>query len=129
MLDRRQTGGLVSRTLYDQEHGGTRVILRAERNEDGAFVIAGQDLGELPQKMFGDTDYEYWYTFDPKQEQLLISTLRRRLTDVGIAGGDDTTGIEELLAVAFGSKILGSPPSLTSFLKDAGIEFAFSSYA
>lgn len=125
---RRRIWSLVGRTLYDEEHGATRVILRAERNQDGAFVISGQDLGDLPQKMFGDADYEYWYTFDSDQEQVLVSTVRRLLVDVGLAGGDDTTGIEGLLTMAFESQILGNPPSLSSFLRDAGVGFDFFSY-
>jgi hypothetical protein len=36
--------------------------LEAYLNDDGDLVLEGYDLGKAPEMMWGDSDYEYWWT-------------------------------------------------------------------
>jgi hypothetical protein len=119
----------MGRTLYDREHHGTRVVLEAERNESGQFVIAGQDIGEAPMRVFGDSDYEYWYIFDADQERLLSSILRERFADFGGVEVPEDAGADVLLGLAFSSGFFETASDLRPFLANNAIEFAFASYS
>jgi hypothetical protein len=124
-----QQGKTMGRTLYDRERHGTRIILEAERDGSGRFVIAGQDIGEAPMRVFGDSDYEYWYTFDADQETLLASKLRERLADFEGVDVPENAGADVLLGLAFSSGFFETASDLRPFLTDNAIEFAFASYS
>ena len=40
--------------------GPTSVYIDAEITDEGDLLFSGQDVGEAPSEMFGDSDYEYW---------------------------------------------------------------------
>jgi hypothetical protein len=43
-----------------EERGPTSRFVCAEILESGDLVISAQDVGEAPEKWFGDSDYEWW---------------------------------------------------------------------
>ena len=51
----------MSRTvrLYEH-HGPTSIFIDAEIGDGGEVIVSGQDIGEAPEKFYGDSDYEYW---------------------------------------------------------------------
>lgn len=40
--------------------GATRVRIDVEITREGDLLFSGQDVGEAPQRFWGDADYEYW---------------------------------------------------------------------
>jgi len=92
--------------IYDVESGGTRSVLSAHREEDGALVISGQDLGRAPREMFGDGDYEYWITVAPPHAAAIeVATLRE------VASGEP-----------------GGSRAIRAWLEERSIPFGFHSY-
>lgn len=110
--------------LYGATHHGTGMSLEAERNDAGHLVIAGQDIGRAPSAIFGRDDYEYRYVLEPDAERALRSNL---LDDLGDAVTDDASS-EEMLRLAFHSKLLRTPTDLRPYLEDHAIPYSFSSY-
>ena len=118
----------MKQTVYDKQPYGTRITLWVERSETGDLAIAGQDIGAAPLEVFGDSDHEYWYTFDAERERLLASHLAKRLAHVSDAP-NGTPATEDLLRRAFRTGLFDTPSDLRPFLEEHGIEYAFSSFA
>ncbi len=49
---------------------------------DGCLKISGQDFGEAPLEAFGDSEYEYFYTFDRENTERLFALLTPEGQDV-----------------------------------------------
>jgi hypothetical protein len=58
-----------------EEHGKTSIFIDAYIDNDGGLVISGQDLGEFPEKYWGDSDYEYWLTISAKDKDRVLLAL------------------------------------------------------
>jgi hypothetical protein len=58
-------------TLIDTK-GTTSIYISAEINEKGDLLISGQDIGQAPQEMFGDSDYEYWLKVRASNKNLVL---------------------------------------------------------
>ena len=41
----------------------------------GKLTISGQDLGPSVEAFWGDSDYEYWYSFDTENTEKLLSVI------------------------------------------------------
>ena len=82
---------------------------------DGALKLSCQDLGPAVEDFFGDSDYEYWYTFSKENTERLFCELNAM---------DDP-------AKALLDSFSGEPGmrNLAAFCKDHGIEYSFFSYA
>ena len=61
-------------TLYRVENKGDLFIFRAYLL-DGALRLEGQDFSETAARMFGDEDYEYFYSFSLEATNKLLSIL------------------------------------------------------
>lgn len=61
-------------TLYRVENKGDLFILRAYLL-DGALRLEGQDFSETAERMFGDEEYEYFYSFSLEATNKLLSIL------------------------------------------------------
>ena len=46
--------------LRDEKSGKTHIYLAAKISDEGDLIMEGQDVGEAPDKYWGDSDYEYW---------------------------------------------------------------------
>lgn len=71
-------------TLYDQE-GSTSVYILARVDPKGSLLVEGQDLGELPQEVFGDREYEYTVIVKATEKDRLLLLLLKELF-----GGDSS---------------------------------------
>jgi hypothetical protein len=63
--------------LYEYR-GKTWVFINAEINEKGSLVLSGQDVGEVPEKHFGDSDYEYWVVVLEQHKDRVILVLMEK---------------------------------------------------
>lgn len=61
-------------TLYRVENKGDLFIFRAYLN-GGALRLEGQDFSETAKRMFGDEEYEYFYSFSLESTNKLLSIL------------------------------------------------------
>ena len=83
--------------------------------EDNKLTIAGQDLGPFVEEIFGDSDYEYWYSFDENETEKLLRLIH------GLEKP------EEALLDAFCG--LDGCTTLKAFCKKNNIHYQFYSYA
>ncbi len=79
--------GLLGGTILKEEslrvklveyRGSTSVFIDAEIDEEGRFVISGQDIGDLPEKQFGDSDYEYVVVVPQDQKDKVLLALMEK---------------------------------------------------
>ena len=59
--------------------GSTSIFIDAEIDKEGRFVLSGQDIGDLPEEHFGDSDYEYWVVVPEGQKDRVLLTLMEKL--------------------------------------------------
>ena len=64
--------------LYESR-GKTSVFIEAEIKKGGDLLLSGQDLGEAPQKHWGDSDYEYWLTVPKEHKDDVLLLLLEKL--------------------------------------------------
>ena len=81
---------------------------------NGKLTISGQDLGEVVESAWGDSDYEYWYSFDKAETAKLITA---------IWGEDD---FPAALLREFSGE--GGCRALRALCEKNGIEFRFDSW-
>jgi hypothetical protein len=43
--------------------------------ENGDLLFSGQDIGDAPEQIFGDIDYEYWLTVPAAEKDKLLLAL------------------------------------------------------
>jgi hypothetical protein len=79
---------------------------------DGCLKISGQDFGEAPMEAFGDSEYEYFYTFDRVNTERLFSLLAPE-------GQDVRTILKKRFSGMHGDA------DLIDFCKDNGITYDF----
>lgn len=98
-------GGCVSdrRITLVNQGGPDRRRVTASLSADGVLVIAGVDSGPLVEQIFGDDDYEFWYTVDadslPRFMDRLGVAERDRLLDALVAdwSGERFSALQEVL--------------------------------
>ena len=74
-----------------EQKGPTSIYISVEITDDGDLLFSGQDLGEAPQKAFGDSDYEYWLTIKATdKDQVLLALIEKHYSG-------NTTLISELM--------------------------------
>jgi hypothetical protein len=71
--------------LYEQQ-GETSRYIDAEITQHGDLVISGQDLGKMPEKYWGDSDYEFMVYVAAKYKsdvfRILLEKLNNDIDDV-----------------------------------------------
>jgi len=78
MTDDTSASAPRSIRLYESR-GATTILIDVEITEDGRLEISGQDLGEAPQKFWGDSDYEYWVSVRPEHKDWVLLALIEKL--------------------------------------------------
>ena len=72
------------------QDGSTSIHIDVRIKENGDLLFSGQDIGEAPEEIFGDLDYEYWLTVPvAEKDKLLLALIEKHY-----AG--DATVISEL---------------------------------
>ena len=56
-------------------NGRTSIHIDVRINENGELLFSGQDIGEAPSEIFGDSDYEYWLTVPAAEKDKLLLAL------------------------------------------------------
>ena len=75
----------MATVLYSKRDRGTSTHIEAKIDYDGNLVISGNDTGELPRKIWGDDDYEYWLTIRCKNKEKVLEALIEHCNQVGIS--------------------------------------------
>jgi hypothetical protein len=87
--------------------GSTSIYIDVEITEEGDLLFSGQDLGDAPREVFGDSDYEYWLRVNAaEKDKVLIALIEKMYSG-------NTKVISELM----------------DFLKSRSIPSDFHSYA
>ena len=55
--------------------GSTSIYIDVHINENGDLLFSGQDIGNAPEEIFGDIDYEYWLTVPASEKDRLLLAL------------------------------------------------------
>lgn len=55
--------------------GATSIHIDVRINENGDLLFSGQDIGNAPEEIFGDIDYEYWLTVPAAEKDRLLLAL------------------------------------------------------
>ena len=55
--------------------GSTSIHIDVRITEEGDLLFSGQDIGEIPEQFFGDSDYEYWLTVPASEKDRLLLAL------------------------------------------------------
>jgi hypothetical protein len=114
----------LQRQTIEGPTGSTTIHVDLLVDENGHFVLEGQDLGAAPQEVFGDSDYEYWLRV--KNTEALFDALVDELRDP-----DRDRPRPELLVELAASLLEKSetPRSdLADWLDRRGIEYSVYSY-
>jgi len=86
--------------------GPTNIYIDAEIADNGDLLFSGQDIGQAPREMFGDSDYEYWLRIPAaNKDQVLLALIQKQYSK-------NTSVISEF----------------QNYLKSRGIPCEFSSY-
>ena len=58
--------------------GSTSIHIDMRIDENGTLLFSGQDIGDAPEEIFGDSDYEYWLTVPAaEKDRLLLALLEK----------------------------------------------------
>jgi len=55
--------------------GSTSIHIDVRITENGDLRFSGQDIGDAPEEIFGDLDYEYWLTVPAAEKDKLLLAL------------------------------------------------------
>ena len=55
--------------------GSTSIYIDVRIKEKGDLLFSGQDIGDAPEEIFGDLDYEYWLTVPAAEKDKLLLAL------------------------------------------------------
>ena len=58
-----------------RQSGSTSICIDARIEDNGDLRFSGQDIGEAPEEIFGDSDYEYWLTIPAAEKDRLLLAL------------------------------------------------------
>ena len=59
--------------------GPTTIHIEAKINDKGDLVLSGQDIGQAPGEVFGNSDLEYFLTVRREHKDALLLTLLEQL--------------------------------------------------
>ena len=55
--------------------GSTSIHIDVRIEKSGDLLFSGQDIGDAPEEIFGDLDYEYWLTVPAAEKDKLLLAL------------------------------------------------------
>lgn len=70
---------MKSVVMLVKEKGPTSIYIDVRITGEGDLLFSGQDLGEAPKKVFGDSDYEYWLRIAGDQKDRVLMALIEKL--------------------------------------------------
>lgn len=66
---------MSDRIVLVSQGGSTSIHIDVRLKENGDLLFSGQDIGDAPEEIFGDLDYEYWLTVPAAEKDRLLLTL------------------------------------------------------
>ena len=57
------------------QSGSTSIFIDVRIKKNGDLLFSGQDIGDAPSDMFGDSDYEYWLTIPAAEKDKVLLAL------------------------------------------------------
>ena len=63
--------------LVDIE-GATSIHIDVQITDQGDLLLSGQDIGQAPEAVFGDSDHEYWLTVSAEDKDSLLVALSEK---------------------------------------------------
>jgi hypothetical protein len=60
-------------------HGPTRTWIDVDITDAGDLVFSGQDVGDAPEKFWGDSDYEYWLHISAADKDRVLLALIQKI--------------------------------------------------
>ena len=106
----------MKRNLCDERLEQVSIHVEASIG-DGKLTISGQDIGPVVEEIFGDSDYEYFYSFDKANTRKLLEAFKP---------GAEMKEFLELLAGKFSGP--DGCALLREFCSDKDIEYDFFSF-
>lgn len=67
--------------IYEEERPDIKISMELYFKETGQLVFEGYDIGERVKEIWGDVDYEYFYTIEPVEVKKLYSLLAIAFAD------------------------------------------------
>ena len=58
-----------------RQGGATSIYIDVQIKDTGDLLFSGQDIGDAPEEIFGDLDYEYWLTVPAAEKDRLLLAL------------------------------------------------------
>jgi len=134
-MDKRRDSLDRKKVRLCEMRGATSVFIDAEIDEAGNLVISGQDIGEEPKRLFGDSDYEYWLMVPESEKHRVLPMLSQTVTP-GAEGGafheDGSPELEDGLLLRRLEQVYGGNACVVSALMDLfranGIPYSFNTY-
>ena len=59
--------------------GTTSIRIDAEITDEGDLLFSGQDLGQAPRELLGDSECEYWLTIRARNKDKVLLALIEKL--------------------------------------------------
>ena len=116
--------------LYEK-NGKTSSFIYAEIDDKGDLVVSGQDVGEAPFEIWGDSDYEYWLRVVTENKDRVLNALIEHCNQVGASVPSVSRNKDKAL-LALLKQVYGGHSSafeqFRRFCKRKGIPTEFSSY-
>ena len=104
-----------ARRMLESQTDESGVVRRwVALNDDGTLVIAGQDIGAIVERFFGEREYEFARSVAPEDLPLV-----RQLLGLGTTGDD----LLDVIAVRFAEP--GGSARLERLLADGGVPTRF----
>lgn len=98
----------MSVILCDEKTKSVKIYVSADV-EDGKLKITGQDLGIACEKAWGDSEYEYYYSFNKSNTEKLRESLQQKsdpeLLDLLLANFNGADGCSKLRDYCEGNDI------------------------
>lgn len=111
--------------FYSKTDDDVRSIIAYVEDETGDLVIDGQDIGPLVERIWGDSDYEYWLRIPRAEKEKLYRSLAQ--PSVGPDHAQKLDG-ELLAALLHRFNDSGAFTAIRDWCGAHGIPAAFSSY-
>ena len=67
--------GMTKSIKLVSQGGATSIHIDVRIKENGDLLFSGQDIGDAPSEVFGDSDYEYWLTVPASEKDRLLLAL------------------------------------------------------
>lgn len=75
--------------MYEEERPDIKISMELYFKDTGQLIFEGYDIGQRVQEIWGESDYEYYYTIEPAEVEKLYPILS--------VGSPDKSGL--LLAI------------------------------